>query len=186
MGKTSDYPEISAKMGKTISVYEEDLKGYRVGRANPSVLDKLTVDYYGTATPIPQIGSVSVPDPRTLMIQPWDISLLKEVEKAIINSDLGITPSNDGKVIRLNFPPLTEDRRRDLVKKLSKRAEDAKIAIRAIRRDAVEVYKKKKKDSEITEDDLKDIEKGIQSLTDDYIKEIEQIFAAKEKEIMGM
>jgi len=186
MAKKSDYPEVSTKMDKTVSVYEEDLKGYRVGRANPSVLDKLTVDYYGTATPIPQIGSVSVPDARTLMIQPWDISLLKEVEKAITNSELGLTPSNDGKVIRLNFPPLTEDRRRDLAKKLSKRSEDAKVAIRAIRRDAVESYKKKKKDSEITEDDLKDIEKGIQALTDEYVKEIDQIFATKEKEIMNV
>lgn len=184
MAKKSDYPEISKKMDKTISVYEEDLKGYRVGRANPSVLDRVMVDYYGAPTPIPQIGGVSVPDARTLMIQPWDASILKEVEKAINESDIGLTPTNDGKVIRLNFPPLTEERRKELAKKLSKRSEEAKVAIRAIRRDAVELYKKQKKDSEITEDDLKEIEKDIQNLTDSYIKEIDSIFAAKEKEIM--
>lgn len=180
----SDYPEITAKMDKTLNVFIEDLKAIRAGRANPAVLNKITVDYYGVATPISQIGTVSVPEPRTLLIQPWDANMLKEVEKAINKSDLGINPANDGKAIRINFPPLTEERRKDLVKNISKRSEEAKIAIRSIRREAIEIQKSLKKKGDITEDDLRNIEKDIQTLTDDYIKEIDTLTNAKEKEIL--
>lgn len=177
-------PEVSEKMDKTLNVYNEDLKRIRAGRANPAILDKVTVDYYGTATPIPQVGNVSVPEARTIIIQPWDASILTAIEKAIQTSDIGINPNNDGKVIRLNFPPLTEDRRKEIVKEVKKRAEDAKVALRSIRRDAIENYKAKKKASEITEDDLKGIEKDIQTITDNYVKEVDALTAAKEKEIM--
>lgn len=179
-----NYTEIETKMEKSIGVLKSEFAAIRAGRANPAVLNKLTVDYYGVATPVPQIGSVSVPDPRTLMIQPWDASVLKELEKAILASDIGITPTNDGKVIRLSFPPLTEERRKEIVKGLSKTGEDTKVAIRSIRRDAIEGYKKQQKNSEITEDDLKDIEKDIQNLTDNAIKEIDKIVKAKEAEIL--
>ena len=177
-------PEVSEKMDKTLNVYNEDLKRIRAVRANPAILDKVTVDYYGTATPIPQVGNVSVPEARTIIIQPWDSSILSAIEKAIQTSDIGINPNNDGKVIRLNFPPLTEDRRKEIVKDVRKRAEDAKVALRSIRRDAIENYKAKKKASEITEDDLKGIEKDIQTITDNYVKEVDSLTAAKEKEIM--
>ncbi len=177
-------PEVSEKMDKTLNVFNEDLKRIRAGRANPAILDKVTVDYYGTATPIPQVGNVSVPEARTIIIQPWDASILTAIEKAIQTSDIGINPNNDGKVIRLNFPPLTEDRRKEIVKDVRKRAEDAKVALRSIRRDAIENYKAKKKASEITEDDLKSIEKDIQTITDNYVKEVDALTAAKEKEIM--
>ncbi len=177
-------PEVSEKMDKTLNVFNEDLKRIRAGRANPAILDKVTVDYYGTATPIPQVGNVSVPEARTIIIQPWDTSILSAIEKAIQTSDIGINPNNDGKVIRLNFPPLTEDRRKEIVKDVRKRAEDAKVALRSIRRDAIENYKAKKKASEITEDDLKGIEKDIQTITDNYVKEVDTLTAAKEKEIM--
>lgn len=177
-------PEVSEKMDKTLHVFNEDLKRIRAGRANPAILDKVTVDYYGTATPIPQVGNVSVPEARTIIIQPWDASILSAIEKAIQTSDIGINPNNDGKVIRLNFPPLTEDRRKEIVKDVKKRAEDAKVALRSIRRDAIESYKAKKKASEITEDDLKGIEKDIQTITDNYVKEVDALTAAKEKEIM--
>ncbi len=177
-------PEVSEKMDKTLNVFNEDLKRIRAGRANPAVLDKVTVDYYGTATPIPQVGNVSVPEARTIIIQPWDASILSAIEKAIQTSDIGINPNNDGKVIRLNFPPLTEDRRKEIVKDVRKRAEEAKVALRSIRRDAMENYKAKKKASEITEDDLKGIEKDIQTITDNYVKEVDTMTAAKEKEIM--
>ncbi len=180
----SDYPEIRDKMDKTMNIYYADLQAVRAGRANPAILEKILVDYYGTPTPIPQLGNISVPEARTLLIQPWDAGVLREVEKAIQKSELGINPNNDGKLIRLNFPPLTEERRRDLVRDVHKRAEEAKVAIRAIRRDAMEHYKAQKKKSEITEDDLKDIEKGIQAMTDDYVKEIDNALAKKEKEIM--
>ncbi|MBE7026446.1 MAG: ribosome recycling factor [Ruminococcaceae bacterium] len=180
----SKYPEISTKMDKTISVYGADLQSIRAGRANPAILDKIMVDYYGTPTPIPQLGSVSVPEARTLLIQPWDVSAVKEVEKAILKSELGINPNNDGKSIRLSFPPLTEERRKELVKDIHKRAEEAKVAIRSIRRDAIEGFKAQKKAGEITEDDLKEIEKNIQSLTDEYVKEIDTMLAKKEKEIL--
>lgn len=181
MGK---YPEIEAKMEKRINGYAGELKTVRAGRANASVLDKVAIDYYGTMTPINQVGSISSPEPRLLVIQPWDASVLKEIEKAINMSDIGIAPQNDGKVIRLNFPPLTEERRKELVKTVKKYTEEVKIQIRNVRRDALESFKAQKKNGEITEDDLKDIEKDIQTLTDKYIKEIDSIDAAKEKEIM--
>lgn len=155
----------------------------RKGRANASVLDQIRVEYYGTPTPINQIGSISSPDPRTLVIQPWDTTILKSVEKAIQASELGINPQNDGRVIRLAFPQLTEERRQELVKQIRRSMEDAKVAIRNIRRDAMESFKAQKKKSEITEDDLKDIEKDLQKLTDDYIKDIDALTVKKEKEL---
>ncbi len=181
MGK---YPEIEARMNRRVDGFHSELKTIRAGRANASVLDKITIDYYGTATPLQQIGSISSPEPRLLVVQPWDASILSEIEKAIQKSEIGITPQNDGKVIRLNFPPLTEERRKELVKQVKKYAEEAKVSIRNVRRDAIEDFKAKKKASEITEDDLKDIEKDIQTLTDKFIKEIEDITTDKEKEIL--
>lgn len=178
------YEDVKAKMDKAINVMESDFAGIRAGRANPAILDKVTVDYYGTATPIAQVGTISVPDPRMLMIQPWDASILKEIEKAIIASDLGLNPNNDGKCIRLSFPAPTEERRKELSKSVSKRAEEAKVAVRNVRRDAIEAFKAQKKNGEITEDDLKDAESGIQKVTDKAIKEIDELAAAKAKEIM--
>ena len=178
------YPEIESKMEKRIDAYASELKTIRAGRANAQVLDKVAIDYYGTMTPIQQVGSISSPEPRLLVIQPWDVTVLKEIEKAINASDLGISPRNDGKVIRLNFPPLTEERRKELVKTVKKYTEEAKIQIRNIRRDALEDFKKQKKDGEMTEDDVKGAEKDVQNLTDKYVKEIDSICAAKEKEIM--
>ncbi len=178
------YPEVEERMNKRVEGFSGELKTIRAGRANASVLDKVAIDYYGTMTPIAQVGSISSPEPRMLVVQPWDQSVLKEIEKAIQKSDIGIAPQNDGKVIRLNFPPLTEERRKELVKQVKKYSEEAKIQVRNVRRDAMEDYKAKKKQSEITEDDLKGIEKDIQNLTDKYIKEIEDITAAKEKEIL--
>ena len=177
-----EYEVYDSKMKKTISAFEGNLDTVRVGRASAAVLNKVTVDYYGVATPIAQIGNIATPDPKPLVIQPWDASIIKEIEKAILKSDVGITPNNDGKVIRLSFPPLTEERRKELVKVVHKYAEEAKIAIRSIRRDAMEDFKAKKKTSEITEDDLKGIEKDIQTMTDDYVKEIDSISKDKEKE----
>ncbi len=179
-----NYSEYETKMNKTISVYTEDLAAIRAGRANPAVLDKIKVDYYGASTPIQQIAGISVPEPRTITIQPWDASALNLIEKAIQSSDLGINPMNDGKLIRINFPPLTEERRKELVKDVHKKCESTKVIIRNIRRDAMDHFKAQKKASEITEDDLKDIEKDIQDLTDSKCKEIDSISAAKEKEIM--
>lgn len=178
------YPEIEQKMEKRVDGYASELKTIRAGRANAQVLDKVAIDYYGTMTPIQQVGSISSPEPRLLVIQPWDASVLKEIEKAINASDLGIAPQNDGKVIRINFPPLTEERRKELVKTVKKYTEEAKIQIRNIRRDALEGFKKQKKDGEMTEDDVKGAEKDIQNLTDKYVKEIDDICAAKEKEIL--
>ncbi len=178
------YPEIEERMNKRVDGFHSELKTIRAGRANASVLDKITVDYYGTMTPVQQLGSISSPEPRMLVIQPWDATVLKEIEKAILKSEIGIAPQNDGKVIRLNFPPLTEERRKDLVKQVKKYSEEAKVQVRNARRDAIEDYKAKKKDGEITEDDLKNIEKDIQNLTDKYIKEIDDITSAKEKEIL--
>jgi len=179
-----DTKEFEAKMKKSIGSYEYELDGVRAGRANPNVLSRINVDYYGTPTPINQIGSVSVPDARTIVIQPWDTTTLKGIEKALLASDIGITPANDGKVIRLVFPQLTEDRRKELKKHVSKLGEDAKVAVRNIRRDAMDKCKDMKKNSEMTEDEQKASEKNIQDLTDKYIKEIDVITAAKEKEIM--
>ena len=181
MGK---YPEIEEKMNKRLEGFAGELKTIRAGRATAAVLDKVAIDYYGTMTPVAQVGSISSPEPRMLVIQPWDVSVLKEIEKAIQKSDIGIAPQNDGKVIRLNFPPLTEERRKELVKTVKKYSEEAKVQIRNARRDAMDEYKDKKKKAEITEDDLKGIEKDIQNLTDKFIKEIEDITAAKEKEIL--
>lgn len=172
------------KMQKTISVLESEMKTVRAGRANPAILDKVAVEYYGAMSPLTQIANVSVPDARTIMVQPWDASILGEIEKAILKSDIGITPNNDGKSIRLNFPPLTEERRKELVKGIHKKGEDAKVAIRSIRRDAMEDAKVQKKNGEITEDDVKDLEKDIQKLTDNYVKDIDTVIAAKEKEIL--
>ncbi|MGN1444422.1 MAG: ribosome recycling factor [Acutalibacteraceae bacterium] len=178
------YEFAKTKMSKTVSVLKGDYAAIRAGRANPQVLDKLTVDYYGTPTPINQLASVAATEARVLTIQPWDKSVLKAIEKAIQTSDIGINPQNDGSVIRLTFPPLTEDRRKELAKDIQKMGENSKVAIRSIRRDAIEKLKAMKKNSEITEDDLKDGEKEVQKITDGFIDEIEDIAAAKEKEIM--
>ncbi|MBR7141994.1 MAG: ribosome recycling factor [Clostridia bacterium] len=176
--------EFESKMKKTLEVFSSEMASIRAGRANPAVLDKLTVDYYGAPTLISQLASVSVVEARTLAIQPWDSSVLKLIEKAIQTSDIGINPQNDGKVIRLVFPPLTEERRKDLVKGLRKTAEEAKVSVRNIRRDAVDKAKAAQKKSEITEDDLSKIEKDIQALTDKYVKEVDNVAAAKEAEVM--
>ena len=175
----SKYPEIESKMKKTTEVLKAQLASVRAGRANAAVLDQITVDYYGVPTPIQQV----VPDPRSLMIQPWDGSVLKGIEKAILASDLGINPQNDGRCIRLVFPQLTEERRKELAKQVKKYSEESKVAVRNVRREAIEKFKKQQKASEITEDDYKDIEKDVQKLTDDYIKEVENIADAKEKEL---
>ncbi len=172
------------KMGKTIGALQNEYAAIRAGRANPQILDKVTVDYYGTMTPINQLASVSATEARVLTIQPWDKSVLKAIEKAIQTSDIGINPQNDGSVIRLTFPPLTEDRRKELVKDIQKIGENSKVAVRSIRRDCLEKLKAMKKASEITEDDLKDGEKEIQKITDNYIKDIDTISDAKQKEIM--
>ncbi len=179
-----DTKEFEVKMQKSIDAYKNELDTVRAGRANPNVLSRVMVDYYGTPTPVNQIGTVSCPDARTIVIQPWDSSTLKGIEKALLASDLGITPANDGKVIRLSFPQLTEDRRKELKKQVSKMGEDAKVAIRNIRRDAMDKAKDMKKNSEMTEDEQKASEKSVQDLTDKYIKEIDNITASKEKEIM--
>ena len=175
-----------AKMQKTIEVVMSDFAGGRAGRANAGVLDKITVEYYGTETPIHQVASISTPDPRTLVIQPWDGTLLKAVEKALLASDLGINPQNDGKVIRLIFPQLTEERRKELTKQVKKYGEGGKVAIRNIRRDAMEKFKAMKKKSEITEDDLKELEDDLQKLTDKRCKEIDDLTAKKEAELMAV
>lgn len=172
------------KMEKTLEVLAGEFGSVRAGRANAQVLDRISVEYYGVDTPIGQVGSISSPDARTLLIQPWDASALKLIEKAIQTSDLGINPQNDGRVIRLTFPQLTEERRKDLTKQVKKYSEDAKIAIRNIRRDAIEAFKAQKKKSEITEDDLKEAEEDMQKQTDKYIKKIEEACAKKEKELM--
>jgi ribosome recycling factor len=179
----SDYLEFQNKMNKTCDALNSELATIRAGRANTAVLNPIQVDYYGVPTPILQVASVSTPDPRSLLIQPWDGSLLKPIEKAILASDLGINPQNDGRAIRLVFPPLTEERRKDLVKQTKKYAEEAKVAIRNIRRDAIEKFKKQQKASDITEDDYKIAEKDVQKLTDDFIKEIDKISEKKEKEL---
>ena len=179
----SDYIEFESKMKKTAEVLKTQLASVRAGRANAAVLDQITVDYYGVPTPIQQVASVSVPDPRSLLIQPWDASVLKGIEKAILASELGINPQNDGRAIRLVFPQLTEERRKELAKQVKKYGEEAKVAVRNIRRDAIDKFKKQQNASEITEDDYKTIEKDIQKLTDDYIKEVEGIADKKEKEL---
>lgn len=178
------YEDVKAKMDKAISAMENDFAGIRAGRANPAILDRITVDYYGTATPLAQVGTISVPDPRQLLIQPWDASILHDIEKAILASDLGLTPNNDGRGIRLNFPAPTEERRKELAKSVSKRAEEAKVVVRNARRDALDAYKAQKKNGEITEDDLKNAETDIQKITDQYIKDIDAAADKKTAEIM--
>ena len=177
------YTEYETRMEKTLSALASQFSSVRAGRANAAVLDQIRVEYYGTPTPINQIASIATPDPRTLSIQPWDASTLKLIEKAIQASELGINPQNDGRVIRLAFPQLTEERRIELQKQVRKYGEEAKVAIRNIRRDAMDAFKKQQKASEITEDDFKDIEKDMQKLTDDYIKKVDESTSKKEKEL---
>ena len=172
------------KMEKTIRILESDYASIRAGRANPAVLDKITVDYYGTPTPIQSLAAVSVSEARILVIQPWDKSTLKAIEKAIQVSDLGINPANDGMVIRIVFPPLTEERRKDICKQIRKQGEDSKVAIRSIRRDANDTFKKQKKSSEISEDEQKTLGEDMQKLTDKFCKRIDEIASKKEKEIL--
>lgn len=181
-----EFNEFEERMEKTISVFEENLSEIRAGRANPAILNKITVNYYGTATPINQVAGISVPEARLIVIQPWDVSLLKEIEKEILKADIGINPNNDGKVIRLAFPELNEERRKEIVKNIKKIAEEAKVAIRSIRRDGIEDFKKKQKDSEITEDELKMAEEEIQKITDKKIGEIDKLLENKEKEVMSV
>lgn len=178
------FAKAESKMKRTITHLEDEYAAIRAGRANPAVLDRIMVNYYDTPTPINQLAAVAVSEARVLTIQPWDTSVLRGIEKAIQTSDLGVNPQNDGKIIRLVFPPLNEERRRDLVKETSKLAEEAKVAVRAVRRDAIEKLKDMKKKSEITEDDLKQAEKKMQDLTDKYVKNTETCAAAKEKEIL--
>ncbi len=176
----------SSKMTKTIAALEHEFAMVRAGRANPSVLDKVKVDYYGTPTPINQLAAVSVTEARVLTIQPWDASVVSQIEKAIQTSDVGINPQSDGKIIRLMFPQLTEDRRKEIVKELHKMAEDSKVAVRSIRRDAIEKLKAQKKNAELTEDDLKVAEKKVQDLTDKFVKDIDGHLQTKEKEILSI
>lgn len=182
----AELKQFEEKMNKAINFYSNDINTIRAGRANPAILDKVQVEYYGVPSPLNQVGTVSVPEPTMIVIQPWDATLLPEIEKAINKADIGLTPQNDGKVIRLNFPPLTEERRKELAKSLHKKSEDAKVNVRGVRRDAMDFFKKAQKNSEITEDDLKGLEDDIQKLTDTKIKEIDTIGAAKEKDIMSI
>ena len=181
-----EYTNLKEKMEKTISVYNEKLSEVRAGRANPAILNKVKIDYYGTPTPINQVAGISVPEARLIVIQPWDASVLKEIEKAILASDIGINPNNDGKVIRLAFPELNEERRKELAKDVRKMAEDAKVAVRSIRREGMDTAKQEQKDGEITEDELKQAENEIQKITDKSIEEIDKILETKEKEIMSV
>ena len=180
------HAEYESKMKKTVEVVKGDFAAVRAGRANAGVLDKIQVEYYGTLTPIQQVANISSPDPRSLVIQPWDSSLLKAIEKAIQTSDLGINPQNDGKLIRLAFPQLTEERRKELTRQVQKYGEGGKVAIRNIRRDAMDRFKSMEKKGEITEDDRKDYEEDLQKLTDKYCKEIDALTAEKEKELMAV
>ena len=178
--------EIEERMEKTISVFEGNLSEIRAGRANPNILNKIMVEYYGVPTPINQVAGISVPEPRLIVIQPWDMSVLKEIEKAIQKADIGINPNNDGKVIRLSFPELTEERRREIVKDIKKLTEEAKIAIRSIRRDGIDMAKVAQKNNELTEDEFEDAENNIQKLTDKKIEQIDNLSESKEKEIMSV
>ena len=183
MSKNQEY---KVRMQKSLDHLNSEFATVRAGRANAAVLDHIQVEYYGSPTPIQQVASISSPDPRSLVIQPWDSSVLKAIEKAILVSDLGINPTNDGKCIRLLFPQLTEERRKDLAKQVKKYGEDCKVAIRNIRRDAMDAYKKQQKASEITEDDLKGLEKDMQKMTDEFIKKIDEMTAQKEKELYAI
>ena len=181
-----NFDEYSKKMDKTLVHLAEEFDAVRAGRANPKVLDRITVEYYGTETQLNGVATISSPDARTLVIQPWDTTLLKEIQKAILSSELGINPQNDGKVIRLIFPQLTEERRKELTKQVKKYAEDAKVAMRNIRRDGMDYVKKLKKNNEITEDDQKKAEKDLQDMLDKFIKKVDDATAAKEKELMAI
>ena len=181
-----DFKEYSRKMEKTLEHLEEEFGAVRAGRANPKVLDRITVEYYGSETPLNGVANISSPDARTLVIQPWDASIMKDIQKAILASDLGINPQNDGRVIRLVFPQLTEERRKELTKQVKKYAEDAKVAMRNLRRDGMDYVKKLKKNSEITEDDQKKAEKDLQDMLDKFIKRVDDTLAAKEKELMAI
>ena len=181
-----DFKDFERRMNKALDHLDEEFGAVRAGRANPKVLDRITVEYYGSETPLNGVATISTPDARTLVIQPWDTKLLKDIQKAIQTSELGINPQNDGRVIRLTFPQLTEDRRKDLVKQVKKYAEDAKVAMRNIRRDGMDYVKKLKKNSEITEDDQKKAEKDLQDLLDKNIKKVDAALAAKEKELMAL
>ena len=181
-----DYSIIKEKMNKSIDNLREKFSEVRAGRANPAILNKVKIDYYGTPTPINQVAGVSVPEARMIVIQPWDLSVLKEIEKAILTSDIGINPNNDGKVIRLAFPELTEERRKELVKDIKKMAEECKVAVRNARRDGIDQAKKEQKDGEMTEDELKQAENKIQEMTDKSIEEIDKILANKENEILSI
>ena len=180
----AEIKEFEEKMTKTLDTLLEDYATIRAGRANPHILDKIRVDYYGTPTPLQQVANVSVPEARMIQIQPWESSLIKEIEKMIMISDLGITPNNDGKVIRLVFPELTEDRRKEIVKDIKKKGENAKVAIRNVRRDANDFFKKQNKDSLISDDEYKNIEEDVQKLTDKYIAEVDKAVETKSKEIL--
>ena len=180
------FSKTKEKMEKCLTALERDYAAVRAGRANPAVLDKVMVDYYGVPTPINQMAAVSVPEARLLVIQPWDASTLREIEKAINTADIGINPQNDGKVIRLTFPQLTEEHKKKKKKDISKRGEEAKVAIRNVRRDAMDDIKKLKKDNEITEDEQKDAEKKLQDITDDYVKQVESITKKKEEEVLSI
>ena len=181
-----EYKKYEDKMQKSIDSVAADFASVRAGRANAAVLDRIMVDYYGSPTPIQQIAAISTPDPRTLLIQPWDTSAVKSIEKAIQNSDLGINPQNDGRSLRLSFPQLTEERRKELVKQIRKYAENGKVAIRNIRRDAMDNFKKQEKKAEITEDEMKQVEKDLQKLTDDSCRKLDALLAKKEKELMAV
>ena len=181
-----DYENLKERMEKTINNFAEKLAEVRAGRANPAILNKIKIDYYGTPTPINQVAGISVPEARLIVIQPWDLSVLKEIEKAILASDIGINPNNDGKVIRLAFPELNEERRKEIVKDIKKMAEEAKVAIRSIRREGIDKAKSEQKEGTITEDDLKQAENEIQKITDKNIEEIDKILEVKEKEIMSI
>ena len=181
-----NYDDIINKMDKTVGVFENNLAEVRAGRANPAILNKIKIDYYGVPTPISQVAGISVPEARLIVIQPWDLGILKEIEKEILKSDIGINPNNDGKVIRLSFPELNEERRKELVKDIKKMAEDCKVAVRNARRDGIDQAKKEQKDGEMTEDELKQAENKIQDLTDKAIEEIDKVLSNKENEILSI
>ena len=181
-----DLNGIEEKMDKTISVLSENLAEVRAGRANPAILNKIMVDYYGVPTPINQVAGISVPEARLIVIQPWDLSVLKEIEKEILKAEIGINPNNDGKVIRLSFPELTEERRKELVKDIKKMGEEAKVSVRSVRREGMDAAKAEQKDGTMTEDELKGAEDNIQKLTDKKVAEIDTIIANKEKDIMSV
>ena len=181
-----DYKNLEEKMEKAIEVFSGKLAEVRAGRANPAILNKIRIDYYGTQTPINQVAAISVPEARLIVIQPWDMSVLKEIEKAILASDIGINPNNDGKVIRLAFPELNEERRKEIVKDIKKMAEEAKVAIRSIRREGIDKAKAEQKEGTMTEDELKQAENEIQKITDKNIEEIDKILETKEKEVMSI